>query len=55
MDFDEYASRILTTEEAREGINRFANEQKQTRFQNKKGNMIMVTIQKCEIGQLNDK
>ena len=55
MDFDEYASRILTTEEAREGINRFANEQKQTRFQNKKGNMIMVTIEKCEFGQLNDK
>ena len=55
MDFDKYASRILTIEDAREGTNRFANKQKQTRFQNNKGNMIMVTIEKIEFGQLNDK
>ena len=29
--------------------------QKQTRFENKKGNMIMVTVEKAEFGQLNDK
>ena len=55
MDFDKYASRILTIEDAREGTNRFANKQKQARFQNNKGNMIMVTIEKREFGQLNDK
>ena len=55
MDFDKYAGRILTIEDAHEGTNRFTNKQKQTRFQNKKGNMIMVTIEKCEFGQLNDK
>ena len=37
MDFDNYASRILTIEEAKEGSRRFAKKQKQTRFQTKKG------------------
>ena len=46
MDFDNYAGRILTIEDSREGTNRFANKQKQTRSQNKKGNMVMVTIEK---------
>ena len=36
MDFDNYSSRILTIEEAKEGSRRFAKKQKQTRFQNKK-------------------
>ena len=52
MDFDKYASRILTPEDAREGTNRFAKKQKQTRFKNHKGNMIMESIEKCELGQL---
>ena len=55
MNFDKQASRILTLEDAREGTNRFAKKQKQTRFKNWKGNMIIETIQKCEFGQLNDK
>ena len=38
VDFDKYASRILTFENAEEEINRFAINQKQTRFQNSKGN-----------------
>ena len=44
MDFDKYASRILTTEDAREGTNRFGNKQKQIQFQYNKGTMIMVTV-----------
>ena len=48
MDFENYASRILTIEDARKGTNRFAKKQKQTRFLNKKGNMVIVTIKKCE-------
>ena len=55
MDFDKYAGHILTIKGAHEGTNRFANKQEQTRFQKKKGNMIMVTIEKCEFEQLNDK
>ena len=55
MDFNNYASRTMTIKEAKEGTRRFAKKQKQTRFQNKKGNMVMVTIEKCEFGQLNDK
>lgn len=55
MSFDNYASRILTFEGAEEGTNRFAKKQKQTRFQNNKGNMVMITIEKSEFGQLNDK
>ena len=55
MDFDNYASRILTMEEAEEGSRRFAEKQKQTCFQNTKGNMVMVTIEKCDFGQLNEK
>ena len=55
MDFDKYASRILTLEDTREGTNRFALKSKQTRFQNKRGNMSIVTIEMCEYGQLNDK
>ena len=55
MDFNNYASRIMTIKEAKEGTRRFAKKQKQTHFQNKKGNMVMVTIEKCEFGQLNDK
>ena len=54
MDFDNYASRILTLEEAEEGTKRFSKKQKQTRFQNKKSNMVMVTIDKSEFGQLNN-
>ena len=38
MDFDNYASGILTSEDAEEETNRFAKNQKQTRFQNNKGN-----------------
>lgn len=48
MDFENYASRILTIEDAREGTNRFAKKQKQTGFLNKKENMVIVTIKKCE-------
>ena len=55
MDFDNYTGRILHIDEARESANRFARKNKQTRFQNKKGNMYMVTIEKSEFGQLNDK
>ena len=55
MNFEKYARRILTIVEAREGTNRFSKKQKQTRFENKKGNMIMVTVEKAEFGQLNDK
>ena len=55
MDFDNYTSRILTLEEAEKETERFSKKQKQTRFQNKKGNMVMVTINKSEFGQLNDK
>ena len=49
------ASRILTMEEAEEGTRRFSKKQKQTQFQNKKGNMVMVTIYKSEFGQLDNK
>ena len=45
MDFDKYTSRIRMHMKVL----------KQTRFQNKKGNIIMVTIEKSEFGQLNDK
>ena len=55
MDFDNYAGRILTIEEAQDGTKSFAKIQRQTRFQNKKGNMIMVTIKKLEFAQSNDK
>ena len=55
MNFEKYARRILTINEAREGTYRFSKKQKQTRFKNKKGNMIMVTGEKAEFGQLNDK
>ena len=56
MDFDNYASRIFTMDEAEEGTKRFAKKQKQKRFQNKKGNIVvMVTIEKSEFGQLKDK
>ena len=55
MDFDNYAGRILTSDEARDGTKRFTKKQKQTRFQNKQGNMVMVTIEKFEFAQLNDK
>ena len=53
--FDKYASRILTAEDASEVTNRFALKSEQTRFQSKRGKMSMVTIEKCEFGQLNDK
>ena len=52
---DNYAGRILTIYEARNGNKHFAKKQKQTRFQNKIGNMIRVTIEKFEFTQLNDK
>ena len=55
MDFNNYANHILTVEEAEEDSRRFAKKKKQIRFQNTKGNMVMVTIEKCEFGQLNDK
>ena len=56
MDFNNYANHILTMEEAEEGSRRFAKKkQKQIHFQNTKGNMGMVTLEKCEFGQLNDK
>ena len=55
MDFDKYTSRILTLEDAREGTNWFVLKSKKIRFQNKEGNMCMVTIEKSEFGQLNDR
>ena len=56
MDFDNYACRILSLEEVWEGTIRFINKKiKQNRFQNKKGDMVMVTVGKCEFGQLSDK
>ena len=55
MDFNNYAGHILTIDKARDGTKRFAKKQKQTRFQNKNGNMNMVTIEKFECAQLNDK
>ena len=55
MDFDNYAGRILTIDEAHDSTKRSAKKQKQTRFQSKKGNMVMVTIKKFEFAQLNDK
>ena len=55
MDFDNYAGRILTIDEAHDGTKRSSKKQKQTRFQSKKGNMVMVTIKKLEFAQLNDK
>ena len=55
MNFDNYVSSILMLEEVKEGSKRFAKQQKQTRFQRKKGNMVMVAINKCKFGQLNDK
>ena len=55
MDFDNYASRILTMEEVEEGSRRFAKKQKHTRFQNTKGNMVMVTIENFKFGQLSNK
>ena len=56
MEFDNYASRMLTIEEAEKGSSRrFAKNQKQTCFQNTKGNMVMITIEKYEFGQLNNK
>ena len=55
MDIANYASCILTIKEAKKGSREFVKKQKQTRFQNKKGNMGMVTIEKCEFRQLNDK
>ena len=42
-------------EEAKEDKRPFAKKQKQTRFQNKKGNMVMITIKKCQFRQLSDK
>ena len=55
MNFKKYARRILMIAEAREGTNRFSKKQKQMRFENKKENMIMITVEKAEFGQLNDK
>ena len=55
MDVGNYASCILIIKEAKEGSRRFAKKQKQTRFQSNKGIMVMVTIEKCELGQLTDK
>ena len=57
MDFDNYPGRLLHMDEARGGANRFAKSKKnkQTHFQNKNGNMCMVTIEKSEFGQLNDR
>ena len=55
MYFDNYDSHILTLKNAEEGTNRFAKKPKQTRFQNNKGNMVMVTAEKSEFGQLNYK
>ena len=54
MDFDNYVSCILSIKEVKEGTGRFAKERKQTRFQNTKGNMVIVSIEKCRFGQLND-
>ena len=42
-------------EEAKEDMRPFAKKQKQTRFQNKKGNMVMIPIKKCQFRQLSDK
>ena len=36
MNFEKYAGRMLTIDEAREGTNRFSEKQKQTRFENKR-------------------
>ena len=55
MDFDNYAGRILTIDEAHNSTKPFAKKQKQTRFQNKKGKIITVTIEKFKLAQLNDK
>ena len=55
MYFDNYASHILTLKDAEEETNRFAKKQKQTRFQNNKVNMVMVTTEESEFGQLNYK
>ena len=55
VDFDMCAGHIVTAEDAREGTNRFSKKQKQTRIQKKKGNMIMVTIEKRKFGQLSNK
>ena len=52
MNFEKYVGRIFTIDEVREGSNRFSKKQKQTRFENKKGNMIMITVEKAEFGQL---
>ena len=55
MDFDNYASRILMLEEAKEGSKRFAKKQKLTRFQTKRGNTTMVPIDKWKFSELNNK
>ena len=55
MYFDNYASHIRTLKDAEEGKTKFAKKQKQTRFQNNKGNMVMATAEKSELGQLNYK
>ena len=54
MNFEKYAGQILTIDEAREGTNRFSKKQKQTRFENKR-EYDLVTVEKAELGQLNDK
>ena len=55
MNFHKYASRITSIDDARNETNRFAKKNKQTRFHNKKGNMIMVTVEKSEFGQSKNK
>ena len=55
MDFDNYASRILTLEDTEEGTSRFAQKKQQVRLQNSKGNMVMETIERSKSGQLSDK
>ena len=55
MDFDDYPGRILDIDEPREGASRFAKKNNRTSFWNKKGDMYMVTTEKGEFGQLNDK
>ena len=55
IDFDNYHGQISEIDEPREGASRFAKKNKWTSFWNKKGNMYMVTIEKGEFGQLNDK
>ena len=55
MYFDNYASHIRTLKDAEEGKTKFAKKQKQARFQNNKGNMVMATAEKSELGQLNYK